>query len=72
MPAFYAGKNVANPTAMLLSATKMLKHVGLREHAKRVENGVERVLADQKVKTRDLGGFATTRQFTKAVVDACV
>jgi len=65
------GKNVANPTAMLLSATKMLKHVGMREHAKRVENSVERVLADKKVRTRDLGGFATTRQFTQAVVDAC-
>merc|ERR1712210_69472 len=63
------GKNVANPTAMLLSATKMLKHVGLREPAKRLENGVERVLADQKVKTRDLGGFASTTQFTQAVVD---
>ena len=62
---------MANPTATLLSATKMLKHVGLREHAKRLENGVERVLADKKVKTRDLGGFATTRQFTKAVVNAC-
>ena len=62
---------MANPTAMLLSATKMLKHVGMREHAKRVENSVERVLADKKVRTRDLGGFATTRQFTQAVVDAC-
>merc|ERR1719158_2783965 len=66
------GKNVANPTALLLSATKMLKHVGLRDHAWILEHAVEDVLAKQKVKTRDLGGYASTRQFTQAISDACL
>jgi len=66
------GKNVANPTALLLSAVKMLKHVGLRDHAWILEHAVEDVLSKQKVKTRDLGGYASTRQFTQAISDACL
>ena len=46
---YQTGKNVANPTALLLSATKMLKHVGLRDHAWILEHAVEDVLAKQKV-----------------------
>merc|ERR1719232_2237909 len=66
------GKNVANPTALLLSAVKMLKHVGLRDHAWILEHAVEDVLSKQKVKTRDLGGYASTRQFMQAISDACL
>ena len=44
-----SGKNVANPTALLLSAVKMLKHVGLRDHAWILEHAVEDVLSKQKV-----------------------
>ena len=60
---------MANPTAMLLSAAKMLDHVGLEDHAKQLKTGVESVLAEGKVKTRDLGGHSTTRQYTQAVID---
>ena len=54
---------------MLLSSAKMLDHVGLEEYAKQVKTGVEAVLAESKVRTRDLGGHATTRQYTQAVID---
>jgi isocitrate dehydrogenase (NAD+) len=62
------GKNVANPTAMLLSSVQMLRHIGLRNDADKIKKAVEKVLMDQKVRTRDLGGFATTFQFTDAVI----
>merc|ERR1719495_529747 len=63
------GKNSANPTAMLLSSVQMLKHMGLDDHAVKIENAVLKVLADRQCKTRDLGGFATTQQFTAAVIN---
>ena len=66
---FFAGRNVANPTAILLASAKMLQHLGLNEEAIKVKTAVNKVLADQKVRTRDLGGFASTTQFTQAVVD---
>jgi len=65
-----AGKNVANPTAALLAAAKLLLHVGFHEDSVRLTKAVERVLNDQKVRTRDLGGYATTRDFTSAVAKA--
>ena len=61
---------MANPTAMLLAAVKMLEHINHPEHANQIKSAVEQVLAEKKVRTRDLGGFATTRQFTQAVIDA--
>jgi len=65
-----AGKNIANPTAALLASAKMLQHVGLTNDGEKLKKGVERVIKSGKVKTRDLGGYATTRQFTQAVVQA--
>lgn len=65
-----AGKNVANPTAALLAAAKMLQHVGFSEDSQRLTKAVERVLKAKKVRTRDLGGYATTRDFTAAVAKA--
>ncbi len=59
---------MANPTAMLLSAAKLLEHVGQEKHAKKIKEGVDKVLRGGKVRTRDLGGFASTRQFTDAVL----
>ena len=64
-----AGRNVANPTAMLLASAKMLEHLGLQDEALNLKAAVNKVLEDQKVRTRDLGGFASTTQFTQAVVD---
>jgi len=63
------GRNVANPTALLLATAKMLEHLGMQDKGLQVKTAVNKVLEEHKVKTRDLGGFATTSQFTQAVVD---
>jgi len=63
-----AGKNVANPTAMLLCAANMLDHASLGVYADRIKKAVLQVLKNGKVKTKDLGGHASTKQFTAAVV----
>ena len=66
---FITGRNVANPTALLLAAAKMLEHLGMQDKGLQVKTAVNNVLEEHQVKTRDLGGFATTSQFTQAVVD---
>ena len=63
------GRNVANPTAILLSTVKMLQHLGLTEHASKLRSAITEVLSTGKTRTRDLGGFATTQQFTSAVIN---
>jgi isocitrate dehydrogenase (NAD+) len=65
-----AGKGIANPTAMLMSAVSMLGHLGQLETADRIERAVFKVLADKTHCTGDLGGKATTKEFTKHVVGA--
>src|SRR5205809_2303574 len=62
-----AGKNVANPTALLLSAVLMLRHIGETAAAERIMRALSRVLADGQVRTRDLGGSASTTEFADAV-----
>jgi isocitrate dehydrogenase (NAD+) len=62
-----AGRNAANPTALLLSAVLMLQHIGEGETATRVRNALHRVLADGAVRTRDLGGTASTTEFAEAI-----
>jgi len=63
------GKNSANPTAMLLSSVKLLEHLGLDADAAKIEGAVHKVLQEGQTKTRDLGGFASTQQFTAAVIN---
>ena len=63
-----AGRNLANPTALLLSAVLMLRHIGEPQIADRVNTALGVVLADGAVRTRDLGGTATTAEFTDAIV----
>jgi isocitrate dehydrogenase (NAD+) len=65
-----AGKNLANPTALLLSAVLMLDHLEEADAAGRVRRGLERVLSEGKVRTQDLGGSASTTDFTSAVCRA--
>jgi isocitrate dehydrogenase (NAD+) len=65
-----AGKNLANPTALLLSALMMLRHLGEDAAAERIMTAVNRVLGDGKVRTRDLGGTATTTEYTAALCAA--
>jgi isocitrate dehydrogenase (NAD+) len=61
-----AGKGIANPTALLLSAVLMLHHIGETPAAEAVMNALGNVL-NGGVRTRDLGGHATTREFADAV-----
>jgi isocitrate dehydrogenase (NAD+) len=65
-----AGQNVANPIALLLSAVMMLRHLGERDAAARIESAVDRVLLDGHIRTPDLGGTATTTEFGGAIAAA--
>ncbi|XP_012255659.2 isocitrate dehydrogenase [NAD] subunit beta, mitochondrial [Athalia rosae] len=62
------GKNVANPTAMLLCSVKLLNHVNLRSYAEQIRDAINRVLNDGKIRTKDLGGQSSSTDFTKAVI----
>lgn len=62
-----AGKDLANPTALLLSACMMLRHMKLEAFAERIEKAVLTTIAEGNVRTRDLGGSASTTAFTHAV-----
>jgi len=63
-----AGKGLANPTALMQSAALMLAHIGERDAAKRLRNAIARVYAERKHLTGDVGGPASTAEFTEAVV----
>ena len=65
-----AGKGIANPTALLMSAILMLRHVGEMAAAKRIEDALHLVYRQGKVLTRDVGGTASTAEFTAAVIGA--
>ena len=62
-----AGKGIANPTALLFSALLMLRHIGEGAMADRIMNAVVATLAEGKVRTRDLGGTATTIEYADAI-----
>ena len=62
-----AGKNIANPTALLLSALLMLRHIGEGAIADRIMKAVGEVLSEGTVRTRDLGGTATTVEYAEAI-----
>jgi isocitrate dehydrogenase (NAD+) len=65
-----AGKGVANPTALLLSGILMLDYLGEAKAARRVESALHKVYRGGKALTRDVGGKATTAEFTQAVIEA--
>ncbi len=65
-----AGQNVANPSALLLSAVLMLRHLGERAAADAIVSALYGVLETGAVRTRDLGGTATTTEFADAVCRA--
>ncbi|MFL6214773.1 MAG: isocitrate dehydrogenase (NAD(+)) [Blastocatellia bacterium] len=65
-----AGRGIANPTALIQTAVLMLKHIGEREAADRIQHALERVLAEGQFLTRDLGGNAMTIEFTEAIIHA--
>jgi isocitrate dehydrogenase (NAD+) len=62
-----AGKSIANPTALLLSALLMLRHINEGTMADRVMKALGDILAEGKVRTRDLGGHSSTIEFTDAI-----
>ena len=63
-----AGKGVANPTALMLAAAMMLEHVSLPELATRLRTALDETLNLDNIRTGDLGGKATTAEFTKGLV----
>jgi isocitrate dehydrogenase (NAD+) len=65
-----AGKNLANPTALVLAAVLMLEHMDEQRAADRIVQALEGVLAAGQVRTRDLGGTASTSEFADAICRA--
>jgi isocitrate dehydrogenase (NAD+) len=63
-----AGKGVANPGAVILAACMLLDHIGDGERAKRIRGALETTIREGKTVTRDLGGSASTDQFTDAII----
>lgn len=63
-----AGENIANPTAAILSGVMMLRFIGEMEAADKIDNAIKNVLKAGKVLTVDLGGKATTDEFTEEVI----
>ena len=64
-----AGQGLANPTALILSSVMMLRHMGYVEQADRIQAATLGVIAEGKYRTGDLGGSASTGDFTKAICD---
>jgi isocitrate dehydrogenase (NAD+) len=67
-----AGQGIANPTALLQSGILMLRYIGEREAADRVENAMLTVFKEGKVRTRDIGGTAKTAEFADAIIQKMV
>jgi isocitrate dehydrogenase (NAD+) len=65
-----AGQNIANPTALLKSGIMMLKYIGEQDSAEKIEKALKKIYSEGKILTRDLGGTATTTEFTQAIIDA--
>ena len=63
-----AGQNKANPLALLLSSLEMLKYLNLNDFAQKIENAILKTL-ESDCKTGDLGGNATTTEFTKKIIE---
>src|ERR1700747_2670381 len=65
-----AGKNLANPTALLRSALLMLRHIGEADAALKIRNALENVYCDRDKLTKDVGGKAGTKEFADSVIAA--
>ena len=62
-----AGKGIANPSAQILAGAMMLDHLGHADQGERIRQAIRQVIVDDKIRTGDLGGKATTREFGDAV-----
>lgn len=65
-----AGQGIANPTAMMLTAVMMLRHIGQEEAAERVENAIHATYQAGRCLPLDVGGAAATQEFTDALIGA--
>jgi isocitrate dehydrogenase (NAD+) len=65
-----AGRNLANPTAVLRSALLMLRHLGEHDAALKIRNAIDEVYRDRSKLTRDVGGTAGTSEFADAIIEA--
>jgi isocitrate dehydrogenase (NAD+) len=63
-----AGKGVANPVALLLASGLMLEHVGLPDLAQRLRVAIDGAINQDNVRTRDMGGLASTQEFAHAII----
>jgi isocitrate dehydrogenase (NAD+) len=63
-----AGQGIANPTALLQSAILMLRYLGEREAAEKIETSMLNVFREGRVRTRDIGGEAKTAEFAEAII----
>ena len=63
-----AGKGVANPSALLLAGAMMLDHVGLNDRGDALRRAIRIAIVDDKIRTRDLGGTASTADLTAAII----
>jgi isocitrate dehydrogenase (NAD+) len=63
-----AGRNLANPLALIRSANMMLRHMNKLDVAERIRKALHTTIVERKISTRDLGGSASTTEFTEAVV----
>src|SRR5438445_1957144 len=63
-----AGKGIANPTALLQSALLMLRHIDERDAAEKIESAMLNVYREGKIRTRDIGGTASTNEFADAII----
>jgi tartrate dehydrogenase/decarboxylase/D-malate dehydrogenase len=64
-----AGRGIANPIGQILCGALMVRHLGYPEAASLIEKAVEVVVADKKIRTRDLGGETSTQQMGKAIAE---
>ena len=64
-----AGKNIANPLAMMLSAVMMLRYLNENNAADKFENAILKLLSENKVLTKDLGGSSTTKEVTNEIIN---
>jgi len=64
-----AGKNMANPTAFLLSLCMMLDYMDEADSATKIRNAIFEVLEEGKIRTRDCGGTSSTTEFTSAIIE---
>ncbi|ATG74850.1 isocitrate dehydrogenase [Zobellella denitrificans] len=63
-----AGQNIANPCSVILASIQMLEHLGMQDKARQIREAVRKTIAEGKTVTRDLGGTASTTEFTQAII----